>query len=215
MESQHNTHGTLRLAGSQLASAGHVCAFFNTRDEHYDVLMPFIKEGFAAGDKAFHIGDPTLADDHLRRLTAAGIDVEGALTSGQLEVRPWSEMYLRDGGFYQDAMLALAQEVLGAGQARRRRIRLVANMEWALSEAPGVEDIVEYEARLNYILPNLDDVVICTYDCSRFRANMMLDIMRTHPLVIIGGTLQNNPFYVPPDQFLQELRSRAQVGELA
>ena len=43
----------------------------------------------------------------------------------------------------------------------------------------------------------------------------MLDILRTHPLVIIGGTLQNNPFYIPPDQFLQELRSRTQVGELA
>ena len=211
----YDTHDTLRLAGSQLSGSSHVCAFFNTRDEHYDVLMPFIKVGFAAGEKAFHIGDPSLHDDHLRRLGAAGIDVENALASGQLEVRPWGAMYLRNGGFYQDAMLELVQEVLGAGQAHRRRMRVVADMEWALSEAPGVEDIVEYEARLNYILPNFDDVVICTYDCSRFRANMMVDILRTHPLVIIGGTLHSNPFYVPPDQFLQELRSRSQVGAAA
>jgi hypothetical protein len=32
--------------------------------------------------------------------------------------------------------------------------------------------------------------------------------MRTHPVVIIGGVLQENPFFVAPDQFLLELRER-------
>jgi len=37
--------------------------------------------------------------------------------------------------------------------------------------------------------------------------------MRTHPMIIIGGMLQENPFFVPPDEFLQELRrSRSRVG---
>ena len=35
-----------------------------------------------------------------------------------------------------------------------------------------------------------------------------MDIMRTHPMVIIGGVLQENPFFVPPDEFLLELRER-------
>jgi hypothetical protein len=35
-----------------------------------------------------------------------------------------------------------------------------------------------------------------------------MDIMRTHPHVIIGGVLQENPFYVPADEFLQELGRR-------
>jgi hypothetical protein len=35
-----------------------------------------------------------------------------------------------------------------------------------------------------------------------------MDIMRTHPMVIIGGLLQANPFFVPPDAFLAELRQR-------
>ena len=32
-----------------------VCAFFNSREEEYRVLLPFIKEGFDNGDRAFHI----------------------------------------------------------------------------------------------------------------------------------------------------------------
>jgi hypothetical protein len=32
--------------------------------------------------------------------------------------------------------------------------------------------------------------------------------MRTHPMIIIGGVLQENAFFVPPDEFLRELRQR-------
>jgi len=50
--------------------------------------------------------------------------------------------------------------------------------------------------------------VICSYDLSRLGARLAVDIMRTHPVVIVGGILQENPFFVPPDQFLLELRER-------
>jgi hypothetical protein len=32
--------------------------------------------------------------------------------------------------------------------------------------------------------------------------------MRTHPMVIVGGVLYQNPFFVPPEEFLGELRQR-------
>jgi hypothetical protein len=32
--------------------------------------------------------------------------------------------------------------------------------------------------------------------------------MRTHPMFIIGGVLQENPFFVGPDDFLRELEQR-------
>ncbi len=81
-------------------------------------------------------------------------------------------------------------------------------MEWALLNKPGVNNLVEYETRLNYVLPKYNDAVICTYDLTKFPASLVMDIMRTHPVVIIGGILQENPFYVPPDQFLREIRER-------
>jgi hypothetical protein len=35
-----------------------------------------------------------------------------------------------------------------------------------------------------------------------------MDALRTHPLVIIGGLLYENPFFVPPDELLAEIRER-------
>ena len=150
----------VHLAGSVLERSRHVCAFFNSREEEYRVLLPFIKDGFGQGDKAFHIVDPRHRPEHLRRLEQEGIDVAAAEQRGQLEVRRWEDAYLQEGHFDQNRMLALIEEVLRGGKDRGYRLtRLVANMEWALEDRPGVDDIVEYETRLNFILPKYDDAV--------------------------------------------------------
>ena len=151
----------IRFAGSVLDAKRHVCAFFHSPDEEYRVLLPFIKEGFERGEKAFHIVDPKLRTEHAQRLASAGIDVEAAEKSGQFELRNWADAYLRDGHFDQDRMLALIQEVLDGGIEQGFALtRLVAHMEWALEDRPGVDDLVEYETRLNYVLPRYKDPVI-------------------------------------------------------
>jgi hypothetical protein len=104
-------------------------------------------------------------------------------------------------------MLALVEEVLTSGKAGGFGLtRFWANMEWALEDYPGVYDLVEYETRLNDIVPRYDDVVVCTYDLTKFSAPVVIDVLRTHPMVIIGEILQPNPFFVRPDEFLRELR---------
>ena len=201
--------GPVQCAGRILGQRRHICAFFNSADEEHRALRSFIKDGFDSGDKAFHIVDPELQGEHLKRLTEAGIDVERAMGTGQLELRRWQDAYLRGDCFDQDAMLALLEEVLQSGEASGYPLtRLVAHMEWALLNRPGVDDLLEYETRLNYMLPKYDDPVICTYDLSKFSASAVMDIMRTHPVVIVGEVLQENPFFVPPDQFLLEIRER-------
>ena len=57
------------LAGKSLDRSRHVCAFFNSKDEEYRVLLPFIKEGFARGEKAFHIVKEDQHADHRDTLT--------------------------------------------------------------------------------------------------------------------------------------------------
>jgi hypothetical protein len=197
------------FAGSALGAQRHICAFFHSSDEEYRVILPFIKDGFERGHKALHVVDPNLRHDHRQRLAAAGIDVAQAEQSGQFELREWADAYLRDGRFDQDRMLALAQEVLeGSRQQGFSLTRMVAHMEWALEERPRVDDLVEYETRVNYIWPRYKDAVICVYDLAKFGGHIVMDILRTHPMVLIGGIIQENPFFQPPDEFLRELRER-------
>jgi hypothetical protein len=197
------------LCGAVLDRHRHICAFFNSQEEEYRVLLPFIQEGLRQGERAFHIVDARNRQERLRRLTEAGVDLAEAERQGKVEVRVWEEAYLQNGQFDQNAMLALIEEILQSGKAANHGLtRLWANMEWALEDRPGVDDIVEYETRLNYVLPKYDDAVVCTYDLAKFSAAVVMDILRTHPMVIIGGILQENPFFVPPDELLKELQER-------
>jgi hypothetical protein len=84
--------------------------------------------------------------------------------------------------------------------------------EWAGENWPGIDDFLEYECRLNEIPPRHRDCVVCLYDLSKTRGDLIMDAMRTHPLVVLGGVLQVNPFFVPPDQFLRALRKRRSAG---
>jgi hypothetical protein len=200
----------IHLAGSVLDRSRHVCAFFNSKDEEYQVLLPYIQEGFAQGDRAFHIIEGHRHADHVRRLEEAGIRVAEAERAQQLEIRFWENAYLQDGHFDQHRQIALFEGVLLEGKQRGfPRTRFVAGTEWALLDRPGVQDLIEYESRINDLFAKYDDPVCCTYDLSKFSAAVIIDALRVHSAVIVGGMLQENPFYVPPAEFLRELRQRA------
>jgi hypothetical protein len=200
----------IHFAGSQFGDQRHVCAFFRSSEEKYRVLLPFIKDGFDCGDRAFHVVDPDQRKEHLHRLESVGIDTARAESSGQLKVYGWNDAHIDPSGrFDQYRMISLIEEELKLGATRGFTVsRSIGHMGWALQKPPGLDDLVEYEARLNYVLPRYKDPVICVYDVTKFGGDVIVDILRTHPMVIMGGTLQENPFYVPPDEFLREVREK-------
>ncbi len=72
-----------------------------------------------------------------------------------------------------------------------------------------MEQLVEFESRVIGVWRRHDDAVICTYHLAKFGADTVIDILRTHPMIIIGGILQHNPFFIPPNS---SCRSCASVG---
>src|SRR5215510_8106906 len=198
--------------GDAMISRPHICGFFNSHDDEYRTVLPFIKEGLECGEKAVHTIDPERHDEHLERLARAGIDVVAARERSQFELRSWANTHLRNGRFDRDKTLALFADIVK--EAKRQGfplIRFITHMEWALANKPGVDDLLEYEARANAIWLHQEgpvNPVICTYDLTKFDGDVVVDVMRTHPMIIIGGVLHENPFFVRPDEFLRELRER-------
>jgi hypothetical protein len=186
----------ISLAGSELGEVRHVCALFNSDDEEYRVLLPFIKDGFECGDNAIHVVNPDQRVDHLRRLSAAGIDTAAAQHRGQFDLRTSTETYLRDGRFDQDRMLEVFEEAAsGNANGGFPLSRIVCRMDWAAEGHTHLDNLIEFESRVNDVWRRHDDAVICTYHLAQFSGDTVIDIMRTHPVVIIGGILQQNPYH--------------------
>ncbi|WP_404286664.1 MEDS domain-containing protein [Microvirga sp. RSM25] len=197
------------FAGAELTQARHVCAFFNSEDEEYRVLLPFIKDGFDCGHKAVHVLSPGRRDRHVEHLAAVGIDPAAAQVSGQLELRDSTQTYLSDGRFDQNRMLQTFKSIAGGSADGTYPIsRIVCQMEWANCHPSCIHDLIEFEARVNDVWCQHDDAVICVYDLAKFSGDTVMDVIRTHPMIIVGGILQQNPFFVPPQEFLQELYQR-------
>lgn len=45
-----------------------------------------------------------------------------------------------------------------------------------------------------------------TNPVAKLNAETMLNVLRTHPLVVMGESLTVNPFFVPPDETLRTVR---------
>jgi hypothetical protein len=209
MQVRRHASQPIRFAGSELGEERHICAFFDNVEEEYRVLLPFIQEGFERGDKAFHVVAPRLHEDHVQRLERVGIDVSSARIQGQLKPCDWEEAYLPDGRFDMHRMLEMwRNELKHTPDEGFPMTRLVAHMEWCREKRDGVSDLLRYEALFNDV-PHRQHVVICTYDLRKHSGDIIIDVMRTHPMIIMGGMLHKNPFFVPPDEFLRELESRS------
>jgi MEDS: MEthanogen/methylotroph, DcmR Sensory domain len=209
------TAAPIPFAGSMLGSYRHVCAFFSSLEEEYDTLLPFVRDGLERGERAYHVLPSQYREEHLEQLRGAGIDVAAAQRRRQLEVATPQETYLRGGSFNKDVMLALIQEALETGSTLGFPLtRLIAHAEtvlWHPEDWSTVNEWIEYETRLNDVLPRYDDPVICTYDLNLLNGCIAVDILRTHPVAIIGGLLCENPFFVPPQEFLRQLRQRSET----
>ena len=198
------------FAGSELGGYRHVCAFFNSPQEEYATLLPFVRDGLERGERAYHVLPARYRQEHLDQLRSADIDVRAAQQRRQLEVATPEEVYLRNGRFSKEAMLEVIQEALKAGPTLGFPLtRLIAHAEAVLQDGSFSNEWIEYETRLNDVLPHYHDPVICTYDANLLNGAIAVDLLRTHPVAIIGGRLYENPFFVPPTKFLAEIAARS------
>lgn len=197
----------ITLARSIVHCRCHACAIFSSSQDRHKVLLPFLAEGLRSGDRAIQLIDRHDRPERMRRMIESGIDADAAERSGQLSILDWEEVYLHGGMFDQHAVLNLADRI-GAETSAGTVTRVWAEMGWAARDIPGVRDLVEYESRLNRVLPKYDMAVVCVYDMDQFSSELLFEVLRAHPYGIIEGTLIENRSYVPPDQFLPELARR-------
>ncbi len=197
------------LCGRRLDSSAHICAFFDSDDEHYSAILPYFAEGLAHGEQVVNIYEKEDHTAHLARLQAAGIDVEPAMASDQLRLFTPEQTYLAEGDFDVVGMLARVDTLLAeARQSQFGFLRTCADMSWALRSLFNTDSLMGYEARLGFITRRHQCTLMCAYDTRKFSRATFKDILSTHPQVLIGTTVVENPYYVSPMEFLKQLMAK-------
>jgi hypothetical protein len=188
-----------------LRPGSHLCWLYETEEEHRALVGPYMRQGLERGEKVLYVVDAHDADTILDYLNSDGVNVSTYLDRGQLSIRTPQQTYLRGGSFDPMKMIALLQasteEALKEGFTA---LRVTGEMSWALAGLPGSEKLIEYEARLNRFLPGSHCLAICQYDRRRFPASKLIDVLITHPIAVVGTSVYENFYYIPPDDYLSE-----------
>ena len=124
---------------ADLGTGDHLCCLYETEEERWAVLTPFLRQGLERGDKVVYILDARTAETVVGYLrdpsTSSGqaLDAELYLTSGQLATFNRKDAYLREGVFDPDGMIALLRaEIERALDEGYSALRVTGEMTWAL-----------------------------------------------------------------------------------
>jgi hypothetical protein len=176
----------------------HICALYDGRPARDDVVLAFLRSGLASGDKCICILDE---GDHQVVLT------ELDRYHGRLLPRPTApgESYLRSGGFSSAEMLTFWSDsiegVIGGGPFDAARV--TGDTTWLLSAEDGtIPEFMRYESELNRFVEQHPVSILCLYNLDAFGGGILVDLMKTHPKLLLGGMLLENPHALSPDEYL-------------
>lgn len=201
---------TAQQTGAQSHSAlehapdNHLSLIYETTDEQLAAVVPFIQQGLKQNERVMYVLDENTQGDITTALHEAGVDVETALDSGALTFHAPADTYQRDDGFAADDMIEFLDETARKVVTRDEytRLRLTGEMTWILdADAAALDRLADYEATLNEYYPGQPAIGLCQYNRTRFSADLLHDIVRTHPHHIYDATVSPNPAYRPPDEF--------------
>ena len=207
---EHPALRPVTVCGRTLPYSTHICAFFDSSVQEDACILPYFKEGLEQGEQVVSIRDADVLGDHAARVSdALGDKASDYVRSGQLSILASEETYLKEGCFETERMYNMIEDVLeNVRSGSFARVRTCGDMTWALREMPGTDELMEYESRVNKLTREHDCTLMCVYDVNKFSGRAVMDVLATHPLVVMGDRVYENPYYIEPTEFLRTLLHR-------
>jgi hypothetical protein len=181
----------------------HICALYSGPEELEATLVPYLAAGLAAGDKCVCIVE-TESRKAILDEVRNHVDLDACIASGQLELFTAAEAYLRRGVFSADEMIEFWADSMDRS-FRDNGFEFACNSGDTTGLVGVIEDFDEfaaYESHMNRLSAKYPQTVLCLYDLSLVGGGIMLDLVRTHPKLLLGGLLIENPHYLTPDDYL-------------
>ncbi|MEA2623120.1 MAG: eukaryotic-like serine/threonine-protein kinase [Chloroflexota bacterium] len=187
--------------GGVAARAGdHICGFFTGSRGRDEMLVPFMRAGLQAGEKCICLVDSPDPGAVAASICTAAPTPDQA---EQLDIQSATGAYVRDGLFAAAGMIDFLDETMAEvfEDGRFTSARAAGDMSWVLKRPPGAEEFFAYESAINHFAPRYPQVLLCLYDLDQFGASMLMEVIKTHPKMLLEGMVVENPYYVAPDEY--------------
>jgi len=183
----------------------HICQIFTSDDERENSLLKFIASGLESNERTGCFSNKTDAKSIESFLKRYGISCKQARSSGLLTLSGVHDVYFKNNDFNPDEMLGLLSEFYKESLAMGcSAARVIGEMEPDVQHLPGGSRLLEYEAKVSLLQRRCPVTAVCQYDARLFDGATIMDILKVHPLMVVKGSVIHNPFYIKPEELLQQ-----------
>lgn len=198
---------------SGIQPGDHLSLLYRTESEREDVVLWYLRDGLGKGEKVIYVGGEETLRRTKKGLESAELDMSSLADAGQLSLLDSREVYLPAGSFHSLETLRFWREEAGkAAAAGWKSMRVAGDMSWALAVPSIGEELARNEAEINRLPLPLGCILLCSYDLALFPPEIILDMLRTHPKVVLGSELFDNIYYLPPGEFLENMTAHSVLG---
>lgn len=200
----NDTSTKVDLNISAIQNGDHICSIYQSEEQQFSQIIPFFTEGLMRHQKCVYVIDDNPKEEIISVFTKNGVEIHKYVDAHQCVLFTKEETYLKDGLFRPDAMISLIKETeKSALKEGFEGMRGTGEMTWMQDQSLN-DKLIEYEAKLNETIPNSKSSTICQYNENKFSKELLIDVIRMHPYLIIYGKLYKNKYFYTPPQYIHE-----------
>lgn len=162
----------------------HFCQFYQNNEDLMNLIIPYLRAGLESNELCILITPNNLEADEVKdELRTSVPDIDSYLEKKQIEIIPCFCWYAKGEVFdFQRALNGLIEKVNKSLASGYDGLRLIENTCWL--EKGNLNDFVNYERKLNFILDKYPIISLCTYSLEKCSAVDIIEIAANHQFVL-------------------------------
>ncbi len=191
-----------------VAPGAHICQLYNQPSEALSVAVSLLKSGLSGNDKCFWAGPEANAVTLRAALEKTGPKVRRALASEQAVFLTEKDGLLNNGRFDPYYLVSAHQTLIAqAVKDGWQCVRGVIDMTWLTRGIASSKAILKYEAACDavFTFQNAPIVGVFQYDYSKLSGGVVVEMLKLHPIAIVGNFVKRNPYYLNSEEYLKRI----------
>jgi hypothetical protein len=192
----------------RIPPGSHICQLYNKATEIVGVTSRLLQVGLSASEKCLFAGSPNTVHEMEEALGKLGVNVQEVCASGQLTLTSDRDAFLVGKRFDLYHLLSTHQTFIA--QAMRENwqaVRISIDMTWLTRDVATPEQILKYEAASDavFTFQNAPIIALMHYDYSKLPGGLVVEMLKLHPIAVVGKFIKRNPYYLNSEQYLLKI----------
>jgi hypothetical protein len=192
----------------RIPPGSHILQLYNRVGEIAGVTARLLEVGLTSSEKCLFAGAPSSVQELQQAFTKAGVDVPGAQEAGQLVFISDRDDLLIGKRFDPYHLLSTHQTFIA--QALRegwKAVRISMDMTWLTHDIASPEQVLKYEAASDavFTFQNAPIIALMHYDYSKLPGQLVVEMLKLHPIAVVGKFIKRNPYYLNSEQYLLKI----------